>query len=81
MSTLRNSAPKSSIFDAIAKVNRAGVKWKGLAHGEFGVNFRKYKFFLFWAELIFLGGIKSKEKYILVCLFAQNVNIFTMFVI
>ena len=32
--TLRNSAPESPTFGAIAKVNPTGVQWRGLALGE-----------------------------------------------
>lgn len=45
--TLRNRAH----LGAIAKVNPTGVLLKGFALGKFGVNFNKYKFFLFRGEL------------------------------
>lgn len=60
--TLRNSGPESPTFESIAKVNPAGVQWKVLALGEFGVNFTKHKFFLFAVNLDFCGWIKRKKK-------------------
>lgn len=49
--THRNSAPKSPIFGAIAKANRNGVQWDGLALEEYDVPFSKYRLFLFLGEL------------------------------
>lgn len=49
--TLKNRPPESPTFRTIAKFNPIAFQWKGLALEEFGGNFIKYKFTLFWGEL------------------------------